>query len=561
MSVRLRTLVDTQKRLAVDLSRAREQQQLLLQKDPAMLETGADEESVHNCSSSGTRRDRQRGGVVDAQPPEAAGPGEHYAARLAVLLDHAQPRVAAAQAALEGVMTAFRWTAEFYCESVAGGAWKGQPAAFLSPFLELLEQLAAVQRDGPRLARVTALLAEYVGAQAGSSGGASGDACSGGSASDSIGQHTAATATSTPGDGLGPSTTTMSKCAEGGAAQQQQRLAAAQQLLRAHAASVQAGGINSDLPVQQQQQQQQQCSGKPLLRVPLLALASLHARPAMHTIPQRPGAEASWGSDSPRCITQNGPSSSGSSGGVSSAGAAGGSDGSSSQCSSASSPNSPSSPAAAVAAVVVQSEPACAVSAAPAGVQAEPLQQQQQPQCTLHENMRSLATKGARRAGAGAQQDACTSGTRVMERPAAATEARLARPGQPAAQVARRAAGMSGGRQRTGQQQPQTHTGVRRWTAADAEVAAAAAAVAAASSRTSSKPVTRVVKQDRSASPAHAAGKATNSAPQQQRMDALRLRGRRSPPHVRSGQSIAAGAVRMRDHLAALLSSSVDSEQ
>jgi hypothetical protein len=85
-----------------------------------------------------------------------------YVQRLTQLLAVTGPCVAELQQQLDHAVTKFKWTAEYYCEDVERHTWKQQPVAFLTHFLDLLDGLVATQKDSARVARVTAMLSQYV---------------------------------------------------------------------------------------------------------------------------------------------------------------------------------------------------------------------------------------------------------------------------------------------------------------------------------------------------------------------------------------------------------------
>lgn len=146
MSARIRTLLDTQKRLTADLAAARKLQQ---------------QEQQH--SQGPQQADSASGGPQPASFSSSTDLSRNvYVTRLAELLESTAPVVDHMQQELEDLITKFRWTAEYYCEDVEKQAWKQQPVAFLTHFLDLLDSLVATQKDKGRVARVTTILAEYV---------------------------------------------------------------------------------------------------------------------------------------------------------------------------------------------------------------------------------------------------------------------------------------------------------------------------------------------------------------------------------------------------------------
>jgi len=186
VSARIRTLQDLQKRLTTDLKQATEVQEQYHQQCQQVSERATDLPTQHgppepvaaNDGSDSKRlaadistSSRQRTGhrcsswrFAGREDATVAGTGAHdvYVHRLSQLLATAGPRVTALQEQLDDVITKFKWTAEYYCEDVDRQAWKQQPVSFLTYFLDLLDGLAATQKDTARLARVTAMLSEFV---------------------------------------------------------------------------------------------------------------------------------------------------------------------------------------------------------------------------------------------------------------------------------------------------------------------------------------------------------------------------------------------------------------
>jgi hypothetical protein len=174
VSARIRTLLETQKRLQSDLTRAKELQQQRngqrQQQQQGAAAAAADRSQATAGAASdmdvGARTPRA-GSSDDAGSSSSSSSESHdtYVARLSELLDSSAPKVEHLQQQLEDVITKFRWIAEYYSEDVKGQAWRQQPVSFLTHFLELLDSIAATMKDSARLARVTSMLAEYVETQ------------------------------------------------------------------------------------------------------------------------------------------------------------------------------------------------------------------------------------------------------------------------------------------------------------------------------------------------------------------------------------------------------------
>lgn len=149
VSARIRTLLETQQRLTADFAAAQKMQQ---QKHDKAAE-------ARNTATSELQ-------PVDSPAPDAGSIQEDshdtYVTRLGELLSSTAPVIDKLQKQLEDLITKFRWTAEYYCEDVEKQAWKQQPVSFLTHFLDLLDSLSATQKDKARLTRVTTMLAEYV---------------------------------------------------------------------------------------------------------------------------------------------------------------------------------------------------------------------------------------------------------------------------------------------------------------------------------------------------------------------------------------------------------------
>ncbi|WIA08831.1 hypothetical protein OEZ85_008252 [Tetradesmus obliquus] len=181
VSVRIRTLLDTQKKLNKDLAQAKElQQRNSQQQQPAAAAAAADspQAAAGGASSTGNRSEAPRtpavgvasssdgaGGSSSSSSNSSIASHNTYVARLSELLESSAPKVDRLQRQLEDVITKFRWIAEYYSEDVKGQAWKQQPVSFLTHFLELLDAIASTMKDSGRLARVTAMLADYVETQ------------------------------------------------------------------------------------------------------------------------------------------------------------------------------------------------------------------------------------------------------------------------------------------------------------------------------------------------------------------------------------------------------------
>eukprot|EP00775_Hariotina_reticulata_P009230 gene9230-9395_t len=175
---RVRTLQDLHKRLTADLSRAREAQRQQQQKQGKQqvaedLNFAQVPELGVNSTCDVQQDHLLPAPVSNTQAPETPSGGgfavgdaspshDVYMERLTQLLEATGPRVAELQQQLEDAMTKFKWTAEYYCEDVDRHTWKQQPVAFLTHFLDLLDGLVATQKDTARVARVTAMLSQYV---------------------------------------------------------------------------------------------------------------------------------------------------------------------------------------------------------------------------------------------------------------------------------------------------------------------------------------------------------------------------------------------------------------
>jgi hypothetical protein len=175
--VRIRALLETQKRLYADLERAKEQQQRQRnsqrQQPSAQIRDSqaAASSSSGEAGSSGTpstpaaAANSSSGSEVGTSSSSSSDSHDAYIDRLGQLLESSTPKVSHLQQQLEDVIREFRWLAEYYCEDVKGQAWKQQPVSFLTHFLELLDNISATMKDTGRLARVTAMLAEYMEAR------------------------------------------------------------------------------------------------------------------------------------------------------------------------------------------------------------------------------------------------------------------------------------------------------------------------------------------------------------------------------------------------------------
>ncbi|KAF6259271.1 hypothetical protein COO60DRAFT_1022990 [Scenedesmus sp. NREL 46B-D3] len=166
--VRIRVLLETQKRLYADLARTKEQQQQQQQQQHSLAGMAAGEGPAQAgpCSrdgGGGTPRTTGAGHSSGAGSSSSSSSGGHdaYIARLSELLDSSAPKVAHLQQQLDGVVREFRWLAEYFCEDVKGHAWTQQPVSFLTHFLDLLDSVAATMKDAKRLERVAAMLKNY----------------------------------------------------------------------------------------------------------------------------------------------------------------------------------------------------------------------------------------------------------------------------------------------------------------------------------------------------------------------------------------------------------------